>query len=169
LIKSANILIRHVREDLLPFFFQELTKLGMVDLGYEKIQDITACPGTDTCNLGIASSTGIAKELGRVLRAEYPEFANNSDLMIKISGCMNACGQHNMANIGFQGMSVKSGKLVAPALQILLGGGILGDGKGRISDKVIKIPSKRGPESLRLLLNDFKTHGAGENFLDYYR
>lgn len=163
-----NILIRHVREDLLPFFFQELGKLGMVDLGYESIQDVTACPGTDTCNLGIASSTGIADELGKVLRAEYPEFADDKDLMIKISGCMNACGQHNMANIGYQGMSVKSGKLVAPALQILLGGGILKDGQGRISDKVIKIPSKRGPESLRLILNDFIANAEGKDFINYY-
>jgi sulfite reductase (ferredoxin) len=30
---------------------------------------------------------------------------------------MNACGQHNMAEIGFQGMSI-NGKLVAPALQV---------------------------------------------------
>jgi sulfite reductase (ferredoxin) len=163
-----NILIRHVREDLLPFFFQELGKLGMTDLGYESIQDVTACPGTDTCNLGIASSTGIADELGKVLRAEYPEFADDKDLMIKISGCMNACGQHNMANIGYQGMSVKSGKLVAPALQILLGGGILKDGQGRISDKVIKIPSKRGPESLRLILNDFIANADGKDFINYY-
>lgn len=163
-----NILIRHVREDLLPFFYQELEKLGMVDLGYESIQDVTACPGTDTCNLGIASSTGIGDELGKVLRSEYPQFADNKDLMIKISGCMNACGQHNMANIGFQGMSVKSGKLVAPALQILLGGGILGDGQGRISDKVIKIPSKRGPASLRLILDDFIANGNGKNFIEYY-
>ena len=163
-----NILVRHVREDLLPFFFQELGKIDMVALGYESIQDVTACPGTDTCNLGIASSTGIADKLGKVLRAEYPEFADNKDLMIKISGCMNACGQHNMANIGFQGMSVKSGKLVAPALQILLGGGILKDGAGRISDKVIKIPSKRGPESLRLILNDFIANADGKDFIKYY-
>ena len=79
-----NILIRHVREDYYHSFFQELGKLGMVDLGYESIQDITACPGTDTCNLGIASSTGIGDELGKVLRAEYPQFADNKDLMIKI-------------------------------------------------------------------------------------
>jgi sulfite reductase (ferredoxin) len=163
-----NILVRHVRQDLLPFFFQELGKIGMTDLGYEAIQDVTACPGTDTCNLGIASSTGIADELGKVLRAEYPQFADDKDLMIKISGCMNACGQHNMANIGYQGMSVKSGKLVAPALQILLGGGILKDGAGRISDKVIKIPSKRGPESLRLILNDFIANADGKDFIKYY-
>jgi len=163
-----NILIRHVKEALLPFFYQELKKLNMVDLGYESIQDVTACPGTDTCNLGIANSTGIADELGKVLRSEYPEFAVDSNLMIKISGCMNACGQHNMANIGFQGMSVKSGKLVAPALQVLLGGGILGDGKGRISDKVIKVPSRRGPEALRLILNDFIQNGGNQDYLDYY-
>lgn len=81
---------------------------------------------------------------------------------------MNACGQHNMANIGYQGMSIKSGKLVAPALQILLGGGILGDGQARISDKVIKIPSKRGPESLRLILNDFIANADGKDFIKYY-
>jgi sulfite reductase (ferredoxin) len=40
---------------------------------------------------------------------------------------MNACGQHNMSSIGFQGMSINSGKLVAPATSIV-GGGILGDG-----------------------------------------
>jgi sulfite reductase (ferredoxin) len=43
-------------------------KLDFVTLGYDTINDITACPGTDTCNLGIASSTGIAEELERVLK-----------------------------------------------------------------------------------------------------
>ncbi|ANW95054.1 nitrite reductase [Wenyingzhuangia fucanilytica] len=163
-----NILVRHVREDLLPFFYTKLKALGFTDLGYESIVDITACPGTDTCNLGIASSTGAAVKLGEVLRAEYPEFANDSDLVIKISGCMNACGQHNLCNIGFQGMSIKSGKYVAPALQILLGGGTLGNGEARIADKVIKIPSKRGPEALRLILNDYIENSGGADFIEYY-
>ena len=164
-----NILIRHVREEFLPFFYTELQKLGFAEAGYDSIADITACPGTDTCNLGISSSTGIAVELERVLKAEYPQYISNKDVTIKISGCMNACGQHNMAHIGFQGMSIKSGNLVAPALQVLLGGGVLGNGEGRFSDKVIKVPSKRGPESLRLLLNDFDTNkNTEESFLSYY-
>ena len=164
-----NILIRHVRADLLPFFYVELEKLGFAKSGYNSTLDITACPGTDTCNLGIASSTGITVELEKVLENEYPNFQNNKEITIKISGCMNACGQHNMAHVGFQGMSIKVGNLQAPALQILIGGGVLGNGKGRFSDKLIKIPSKRGPESLRLLLNDFeKNKQEGENFLAYY-
>jgi len=163
-----DILIRHVKEENLPFFYQELAKLDFVTLGYNTIGDITACPGTDTCNLGIASSTGIATELERVLATEYPQYNNNQEIAIKISGCMNACGQHNMAEIGFQGMSINSGKLVAPALQVLLGGGNLGNGTGRFSDKVIKIPSRRGPDALRFILNDFESNANGLSFLNYY-
>ncbi|WP_350292871.1 nitrite reductase [uncultured Croceitalea sp.] len=164
-----NILIPFVKEELIPFFYTELKKLGFVEAGYNKAVDITACPGTDTCNLGIASSTGIAVELERIIKEEYPEYLSNSDVVIKISGCMNACGQHNMANIGFQGMSVRTkDKLVAPALQVLLGGGNIGDGEGRFADKVVKIPSKRGPEALRVILNDFNTNGNGASYADYY-
>lgn len=164
-----NILIPFVKTELVPFFYQELKKLGFADAGYNKALDITACPGTDTCNLGIASSTGIADELERVIKAEYPQYINNPDVVIKISGCMNACGQHTMAHIGFQGMSIRTkDKLVAPALQVLLGGGNLGNGQGKFADKVAKIPSKRGPQALRLILDDFEANGNGTSYTDYY-
>ncbi|WP_321828169.1 HEPN domain-containing protein [Maribacter dokdonensis] len=164
-----NILIPFVKEENVAFFYTELEKLGFVEAGYNKALDITACPGTDTCNLGIASSTGIAEELERVIKTEYPDYINNDDVVIKISGCMNACGQHNMANIGFQGMSVRTkDKLVAPALQVLLGGSNDGNGNGRFADKVVKVPSKRGPEALRLILNDFDANGGDLSFPDYY-
>lgn len=164
-----NILIRDVKQELIPFFYQELKKLDMVAYGYNTLGDITACPGTDTCNLGIASSTGAARVLEDIVFNEFPQYLFNKDLNIKISGCMNACGQHNMASIGFQGMSMKVGKSVVPALQVLLGGGTLGNGEGRFADKVIKIPSKRGPEALRILLRDYEENSlSGEPFLDYY-
>ncbi|MDF4204722.1 HEPN domain-containing protein [Maribacter sp. SA7] len=164
-----NILIPFVKQENIAFFYTELKKLGFTDAGYNKALDITACPGTDTCNLGIASSTGIAEELERVIKTEYPDYINNEDVVIKISGCMNACGQHNMANIGFQGMSVRTkDKLVAPALQVLLGGSTDGNGQGRFADKVVKVPSKRGPEALRLILNDFDANGGDLSFPDYY-
>ena len=165
-----NIVIPFVKEDLVPLFYQELEKLGFVEAGYNKAVDITACPGTDTCNLGIASSTGIAVELEKVIAAEYPQYLKNKDLVIKISGCMNACGQHNMANIGFQGMTVRTpDKLVAPALQVLLGGGNLGNGNALFADKVVKVPSKRGPEALRRILNDYEANANGKEFVDYYK
>ena len=165
-----NILVPYVREAWLPFFYRELTEMGLGAPGYNTASDITACPGTDTCNLGIASSTGIAAELERVIAAEYPQYLRNRDVVIKISGCMNACGQHTMAHIGFQGMSVRTpDQRVAPALQVLLGGGNLGGGQGVFADKVIKIPSKRGPQALRLILDDYQAHGNGLSYDRYYR
>ncbi|MFS4482307.1 HEPN domain-containing protein [Hyunsoonleella sp. 2307UL5-6] len=165
-----NIVIPFVKTELVPFFYSELEKLGFVEAGYNKAVDITACPGTDTCNLGIASSTGIAEELERMIKAEYPQYLKNEDLVIKISGCMNACGQHNMANIGFQGMTVRTpDKLVAPALQVLLGGGNQGDGNATFADKVVKVPSRRGPEALRRILNDFEANANGKQFVEYYQ
>ena len=165
-----NILIPYVKRRIGSIFLYGTIQTWDLPIsGTIKRLDITSCPGTDTCNLGIASSTGIARELERVIKAEYPQYINNPDVLIKISGCMNACGQHNMANIGFQGMSIKTkNKLVAPALQVLLGGGNLGDGNGKFADKVVKIPSKRGPEALRLILDDFESNGNGSSYVSYY-
>jgi len=166
---KQGILIRHVKNGLLPLFYLKLKDIEFADPGYNSTSDITACPGTDTCNLGIASSTGLTRILESVLREEFPKYVNNKEISIKISGCMNACGQHSIANIGFYGMSVKKNKLALPAIQILLGGGILGDGKGRFSDKIIKIPSNRGPDALRTILLDFEVNvEKNETFNNYY-
>ncbi|MEW6469222.1 MAG: nitrite reductase [Bacteroidota bacterium] len=166
---TQNFLLRFVPAEALPALFRELSAIGLAETGYGSLADITACPGTDTCNLGISSSTGIAKELERVIRDEYPELIYEKNVRIKISGCMNSCGQHSIAQIGFHGSSLKKGEHVVPALQVLLGGGVLGKGSGRIAEKVIKVPSKRGPAVLRTLLDDFGQNGQEqESFNDYY-
>jgi len=166
---SQGILIRNIKKELLPYFYEKLSELGFADVGYGSTLDITSCPGTDTCNLGIASSTGLARELEKTLSTEFPGYANNKDISIKLSGCMNACGQHSIAQIGFYGMSIKKGNLVIPAFQILLGGGNLGDGEGRFADKIIKIPSKKGPEALRLLIQDYEDNKLNDqSFNEYY-
>jgi sulfite reductase (ferredoxin) len=107
--------------------------------------------------------------LEKVIYAEFPDLIYNHNIKIKISGCMNSCGQHGLAQIGFHGSSFKVGTNVVPALQVLLGGGTLGDGKGRISEKIIKVASKRGPDVLRILFKDFEQNAReGEYFNSYY-
>ena len=41
-----NMVIPFVKEDIVPFFYTELDKLGFVEPGYNKAVDITACPGS---------------------------------------------------------------------------------------------------------------------------
>jgi sulfite reductase (ferredoxin) len=166
---NQGFLLRYVRTEALLPLYNELKKLELVDPGFDSVADITACPGTDTCNLAISNSTHVSVALEKVITEEFPELVYNHDIKIKISGCMNSCGQHGLAQIGFHGSSFKNGSNVVPALQLLLGGGATGNGEGRTGDKIIKVASKRGPELLRTLLNDF-ADGALENelFNAYY-
>jgi len=167
---NQGFLLRHIRPQVLPALFNELDELGLADPGFNTLADITACPGTDTCNLGVTNSTALSVRLEEVVREEYPHLIDESSIKIKISGCMNACGQHMIANIGFHGSSIKKGELVVPAMQVVLGGGVDQKGQGFIADKVIKLPTKRIPDALRLLLNDYEEQSLeNEYFNNYYR
>jgi sulfite reductase (ferredoxin) len=165
---NQGLLFRFVKPEHLEYIYSVLAEEDLATPGFGSVADVTSCPGTDTCNLGISNSTSTALVLSEVIEEEFPEFLYNKEIAIKISGCMNSCGQHGMASIGFHGSSLKAKGQVLPALQVLIGGGVLGSGEGRIADKVLKVPSKRGPDVIRVVLNDYKTNATdGETFLNY--
>ena len=165
---NQGLQFRFIKPEHLEYVYSVLDEEGFAAAGFGSVADVTSCPGTDTCNLGISNSTSTALALSEVIEEEFPEFLYNKEIAIKISGCMNSCGQHGMASIGFHGSSLKAKGQVLPALQVLIGGGVLGSGEGRIADKVLKVPSKRGPDVIRAVLNDYKTNATnGETFLNY--
>ncbi len=165
---NQGLLLKFVRPEALPYVFNVLESLDLAEPGFDTIADITACPGTDTCALGVTNSTGLAQRLEEVVWEEYADLVEESDIRIKISGCMNSCGQHMAAQIGFHGSSIKKDGHVVPAMQIVLGGGVDPQGNGFVADRVIKLPTKRIPDALRTLLGDYAEHGAlGERFNDY--
>ncbi len=165
---NQGLQLRFVKPEHLEYVYNVLNEEGFATAGFGSVADVTSCPGTDTCNLGISNSTGTALALSEIIEEEFPEFLYNKEIAIKISGCMNSCGQHGMASIGFHGSSLKAKGQVLPALQVLIGGGVLGGGEGRIADKVLKVPSKRGPDVIRVVLNDYKANATqGETFLNY--
>ncbi|WP_316821109.1 nitrite reductase [Pedobacter gandavensis] len=167
--QNQGLLLKFVREGALPSLYVELKALDFATPGFDSIADVTTCPGTDTCNLGISNSMSLSVALEEVIYEEFPELIYDKDIKIKISGCMNSCGQHGLAHIGFHGSSVKANGKVVPAVQVMLGGGTVGDGEGRVAERVIKAPSKRATGVLRTLLNDFSTNShTEESFHHYY-
>ncbi|WMX15850.1 nitrite reductase [Aureispira sp. CCB-E] len=165
---NQGILLKYIPTDSLPAIYNALDALGLANPGFGSIVDVTACPGTDTCNLAVSNSTALANQLEQVLLENYAYWIGDKEVNIKISGCMNACGQHMAANIGFHGSSIKVGKQVLPAMQIVLGGGVDETGKGFIAEKIIKIPTKRTPIALTWLLDDYEEKElGGERFNDY--
>lgn len=167
---NQGLLLKFVRKESLPYIFLELDKMNFANPGFDTIADVTTCPGTDTCNLGVTNSMTLGKVLEDVIQDEFYHLIFDAEIKIKISGCMNSCGQHMAANIGLHGSSIKVGEKVAPAMQVVLGGGVDINGIGSVGDKIVKLPTKRTPEMLRILLNDYEEKSTeGEYFNDYYK
>ncbi|MCS3552939.1 MULTISPECIES: HEPN domain-containing protein [unclassified Sphingobacterium] len=167
--QNQGLLLKYATEKTLPHIFKLLTKLELASPGFESTSDVTTCPGTDTCNLGISNSTEMARVIESYIRDFYADFVYNRELKIKISGCMNSCGQHGLAHLGFHGSSVKANGKVVPAAQVMIGGGTVGDGVGRVAERIIKVPTKRVLHVVDLVLTDYKKNvQEGENFHAYY-
>ncbi len=152
---EQNILLRWVSEADLPALHAALEAIDLAAPGAETISDITACPGTDTCKLGIASSRGLAAELTR----HVPQLDDGGNgalkgLRIKASGCFNSCGQHHVADLGFYGISRKKGGRLVPHFQVVLGGKWIENG-GSFGLATLAIPSKNIPEVVRRVTGRF--------------
>lgn len=167
--QDQNLLFKYVNAASLPHIYNVLAGLGYAQAGYNSTSDVTTCPGTDTCNLGISNSTEMARVLEQYIHEFHADFVQETDLKIKISGCMNSCGQHGLAHIGFHGSSSKVNGKVIPAAQVMLGGGTVGNGVGRVAERITKVPTKRVLQVIDVLLTDYKRERlAEENFHAYY-
>jgi sulfite reductase (ferredoxin) len=162
---EQNIVLRWVPEDRVVELYKELLPLGLAEPGAGTIVDVTACPGTDTCKLGIASSRGLAGELSQQLAAQSASLdAAVKSLRIKISGCFNSCGQHHVADIGFYGNSRNVAKYTVPHFQVMLGGQWQKNG-GSYALAMGAVPSKSVPKLVKALTDRFvKEKSNGENF-----
>ena len=96
---DQSLLLKFIKAEDLENLYTELKEIGLAASGFNSVADVTACPGTDTCNLGISDSTNVAKVIESVIREEYPELIFNQEIKIKISGCMNSFGQQGLAHI----------------------------------------------------------------------
>lgn len=145
---EQNIVLRWVGEGDLPALYRALQPIGLAEPGAGTVVDITSCPGTDTCKLGIASSRGLARELRHRLAAAGPNRLEAfGDLKIKISGCFNSCGQHHVADIGFFGNSRRRDNRAVPHFQVVLGGQWQ-ENAGSYGLAVGAVPSKAVPAVL---------------------
>ena len=165
---EQNLVFRWVAEKDLPELYRELKAVGLGDFGAGTILDVVACPGTDTCKLGIASSRGLARELRQRLAAQYFNMdAAAKALHIKVSGCFNSCGQHHLADIGFYGNSRTLGNRKVPHFQVLLGGKWR-DNAGSYGLAIGSVPSKNVPAVVERITQRFvKERKGNESFQDF--
>jgi len=165
---NQNLMIPWVKEDAFGAVFAELKNIGLHKAGTEEIRDITCCPGSETCNLGITASRGLVQELNKEMESGFETSKDLDHVSIKASGCPNSCGQHHVASIGFHGGAKKINGVLTPHYEVLLGGRISED-EAVFGTSVIKIPAKNAPAAMKLSLEDYKAGKQdGETFGEYF-
>ncbi|HYO83687.1 MAG TPA: hypothetical protein VES20_19955 [Bryobacteraceae bacterium] len=158
---EQNFVIRWVAEADLPDVYRDLKAADLGQAGAGTITDIVACPGTDTCKLGISSSRGLAGELRQRLAERWYELDEAvRGLHIKVSGCFNSCGQHHVADLGFYGMSRVKNGFAVPHFQVVLGGQWERNA-GSYGLAIGAVPSKRIPDVVDRMTARFVTERQG--------
>ncbi|MBI2870657.1 MAG: nitrite/sulfite reductase [Candidatus Omnitrophica bacterium] len=166
---TQNVLIRWVRDEHVLALYVELQKLGFPKAGAGQVYDVLACPGADTCNLGITSSKGLARALNEMFAQGNGKYEDVKDLTIKISGCPNSCGQHHVAALGFHGaVGTRNGREV-PHVQMFFGGG-MDQEVCQIGRAIMKLPTKKVPEAVERIIALYRKERApGESIAAYLR
>ena len=167
---EQNFVIRWVSKGDVRELFSALQTVGLGDPGAGALVDITSCPGTDTCKLGISSSRGLAAELRkRVSEKSFQQDEAVQHLHIKISGCFNSCGQHHTADLGFYGVSRKIAGYAVPHFQVVLGGE-WEHNAGSYGLPVVAIPSKSIPQVVTRLTDRYVAgRNTGEGFKEFIK
>ena len=115
-VADQNLLIECKQTDLFTIW-QTLKDAGLAYPNIDTPANIICCPGLDLCSLANAYTVNIAQNLNKAL-SNLEELYKYGKVTIKMSGCMNACAHHHIANIGILGVDKKGESFY----QIVLGG-----------------------------------------------
>ena len=166
---DQNVVLRWVRATELEDLHRRLTAASLARAGAGTLEDVTSCPGAESCRLAVTQSRGLARLLVDGLEQRPQIVAAARDLNIKISGCPNGCGQHHVAGIGFQGSLRKVGGRPAPHYFVMIGGGT--DDQGTtFGRRVATVPARRCLDVVERLTGLFRTQrGDDETPLSFFR
>ena len=161
---SQEIVFRWVSEDDLPRMYAKLLEVGLANPGSLTMASPVGCSGTTSCNLALTNSHRLAKEIQRkFLELKLDEDDDLNDATIKISGCPNSCGQHEIATIGFYGGGARVGKDMYPNYQMSFGG--RADGDTMLGVNCMRVPVKRVIPVILKIMEIFKKNKKSDDTL----
>ena len=103
---DQNLVLAHVPVEHLAALWTDLKELDLAVPNIGTLADMIVCPGLDYCSLANATSISIWDQINEKFD-DLDYLHDLGDVKIRISGCMNACGHHHVADIGILGVDKK--------------------------------------------------------------
>ena len=167
--QEQNFLLPSVRGQDLYEVYQSLKSMKLAEADARHITDVLSCPGADYCSLAVTRSMRMAAKLREFLLAWNQSAEEIGPFHVKISGCPNSCGQHQIGDIGLTGMMAKDSNGVEKEhYSIMVGGGSI-EGKLTLGTRLKgKFPEEDSPKVLAALAVHYKKNRAEkESFHDF--
>jgi sulfite reductase beta subunit-like hemoprotein len=135
--RNQNITLRDVLLRRLPELRNALSARHLQLEGADSATDVRACTGSAVCSLAISA----APTDGAAIKGSSG-LVRNSGLRVHVSGCPNACAQHQVADIGLSGAKVRIGGRTQIGYHVWLGAdlesGQLGQVAGRVAEGAVQ-------------------------------
>lgn len=163
---SQNLIIANIPNEQAEALLQEPIFERITANPNSFIGHAVSCTGIEYCNLALvetkARMTRIAHYLDEKIQLDVP-------IRIHIVGCPNSCGQRQIADIGLQGVLMKTkDKKLVEAFEIYVGGTL--ENGGKFNQKLKgKVDGEQIQLVLEYLLNDFKNEKyLAESYQEYF-
>ncbi|WP_410174206.1 nitrite/sulfite reductase [Marinomonas communis] len=113
---EQNLVLPDIPKSSLFQVWAELNRIGLGLANHALLSDMIVCPGASYCNLATAHSFPVAEQVVNAFTLE--EQQDIGPVSMNLSGCINSCAHHHIANIGMLGLN----KSKTDHYQITLGG-----------------------------------------------
>jgi sulfite reductase beta subunit-like hemoprotein len=126
---------------------------------------MVACTGIQYCNLAVAETKNRAQDVVMWLD-ENLKFDQAEHLRVNLNGCPNSCGQHWIADIGFQGCQKKVDGVLKEHFDVFLGGKLGSD--ARFNRRVKRVAAEDVPATIKQVVEKYQANRQGEeSFADF--
>ena len=128
---------------------------------------LQTCTGKEFCGLAKVHTKERAREIARFLDTNVRPNGYGEDLRVHFAGCSSSCAQHQIADIGIEGVLKKVDGEFVEAMDIRIGGHLGPEPK--FGDVVIRrVPHWDLNETLLRILDLYEqSHADGETFADF--
>ncbi len=124
-------------------------------------RSVVTCTGIEFCKLAITETKARSRQIVEYLEKRVPL---DEPLRLHITGCPNACAQHQIGHIGMMGSKTKVDGQIVDAYDIFVGGQ-LGQGASFNHPVLRKVPATECAQRLeRLLLGFLRQRKEKESF-----
>ena len=101
-----NLVLTDVKIEEVYDVYQVLKQYDLARPNIGLLTDIISCPGFDYCSLANASTLNIVNQVNQYF--QDADFVHDiGEIRLNMSGCMNACAHHHVADIGILGVDKK--------------------------------------------------------------